>query len=92
MSLRRTLLRFLGQLAGTHPNHWLDFVGRDTRLSELDRGSGQDHHRSGLAGARGVAAFRAAVGAYRDRPAGTFMVGVMICNDPASVMRFAASR
>lgn len=40
----------------THLNHWLDFVGRDTRLSELDRGSCEDYHRSRLAGARGVAA------------------------------------
>jgi hypothetical protein len=39
-----------------HLNHWQDFVGRDTRLSELDRGSCEDYHRSRLLGARGVAA------------------------------------
>ena len=39
-----------------HLNHWLDFVGRDTRLSELDRGSCEDYYRSRLLGTRGVAA------------------------------------
>lgn len=40
----------------SHLNNWLDFLGRDTRLSELDRGSCEDYHRSRLVGARGVAA------------------------------------
>ena len=39
-----------------HLKHWLDFMGRDTKLAELERGACEDYYHFRVTNARGIAA------------------------------------